>query len=423
VFGILGATGFLYHALLAAAVLVMAANGLLAALSLGAVLWPRSAPPLPAEADLPPLSLLVPLYREAEIAPRLVRRLGRLDYPRNRLDVHLLLEADDVQTLRALRQAGLPPWMHVLQVPAGTIRTKPRALNYALPFCRGTIVGVFDAEDAPDTGMLLAVARRFHRTDPKVACLQGVLDFYNPRSNWLSRAFTAEYAAWFRVTLPGLARLGMPVPLGGTTLFFRREVLERIGGWDAHNVTEDADLGMRLFRRGYRTELIDSVTREEANCRPLPWARQRSRWIKGYMMTWRVHMQRPRRLWTELGPAGFLIFHILTLGSFGQAILGPVLMSVWLVAAGLPHPLAPILTGGGLLTLSALCLGCEALRLAVALTGLRRSGHGFRPGWALIAHLLVPLAFLAALKALWELLFRPFFWDKTEHGICESGSI
>jgi hypothetical protein len=212
------------------------------------------------DGELPVVSLIVPLFREREIAGRLVERLARLDYPPERLDVCLAVEADDRTTREALAQTVLPHWMRQIVVPPGTVRTKPRALNYAVDFCRGSIVGIYDAEDAPARDQLRRVVRRFGEAPPEVACLQGVLDFYNARTNWLSRCFTIDYATWFRIVLPGIARLGFVIPLGGTTLFFRRGALEALGGWDAHNVTEDADLGLRLARHGYRCELIDSVT-------------------------------------------------------------------------------------------------------------------------------------------------------------------
>lgn len=244
------------------------------------------APPLGSDAPLPVISVMVPLYHEPRIAARLVQRLGALTYPHAALDILLVVEADDLETREALSLAALPAWMRVIPVPDSPLRTKPRALNYALSFARGSIIGVYDAEDMPAPDQLTRVAQHFANAPPDVACLQGALDYFNARTNWLSRCFTIEYAVWFRLILPGLDRLGLVVPLGGTTLFFRRDALEKLGGWDAHNVTEDADLGIRLARHGYRTELIDTVTREEANCRMIPWIKQRSRWLKGYAMTY-----------------------------------------------------------------------------------------------------------------------------------------
>ncbi|HMO08522.1 MAG TPA: glycosyltransferase [Paracoccaceae bacterium] len=376
-------------------------------------------PPAPEIARLPVVSLIVALYGEAGIAPRLVRRLEALDWPRDRLDVVIAVETDDAATRAALAGAGLPAWMRVVTVPPvppGSPRTKPRALNYALTLCRGSIIGIYDAEDAPAPDQIRRVVGRFHTAPPRVACLQGVLDFYNPRQNALSRLFTLDYAAWFRVVLPGLSRLGLPLPLGGTTLFFRRAALEEVGAWDAWNVTEDADLGIRLHRRGWRTELIDSVTLEEANCRAWPWVRQRSRWLKGYMLTWAVHMRRPAALWRDLGPKGFLGFQILFLGSLSQFVLAPLLWSFWIAAMGLPHP-AGALPAGVLMAFVVLFLAAEGASLAVFLIGLSRRGGGVSRLWVPMLSPYFLLGALASYKALAEVALRPFFWDKTAHGL------
>ena len=391
--------------------------------TLAATLCP--APPEPANsaviARLPVVSILVALYREGDIAARLIRRLGRLDYPRDLLDIVLVVEEGDQMTRLALTRADLPPWMRVVVAPAGRIKTKPRALNFGLTQCRGSLIGVYDAEDAPEPDQIRRVVDRFHQRGPEVACLQGVLDFYNPRTNWLARCFTIEYAGWFRVLLPGLQRLGLPLPLGGTTLFFRREALEILGGWDAHNVTEDADLGIRLARHGYRTEIIATTTYEEANCRALPWVKQRSRWIKGYLMTWLTHMRDPAALWRELGPRGFLGFQAVFLGSLSQALLLPLLWSFWLMALGLGHPLHGMVTPGSVTAMTVLFLACEGLNITVGVIGLRRSRQKISPLWVLTLTLYFPLQALAAYKALWEMLRRPFYWDKTSHGAFSAG--
>ena len=221
---LLAATLWPAHALLGLTLFAllsgMAFTGLKMAALFGALLK-RKEPPAPIIARLPIVSVMVALYREANIAPRLVKRLGKLDYPQELLDVLLVVEADDHLTRAALDRADLPGWMRIVVVPDGTVKTKPRALNFALDHCRGSIVGVYDAEDAPEPDQIRKVVDRFHARGPDLACLQGRLDFYNPRVNWFSRCFTIEYAAWFRLLLPGIERLGLAVPLGGTTLFFR----------------------------------------------------------------------------------------------------------------------------------------------------------------------------------------------------------
>ncbi|PKP72444.1 MAG: glycosyl transferase, partial [Alphaproteobacteria bacterium HGW-Alphaproteobacteria-6] len=370
-------------------------------------------------ARLPVVSVLVPLLHEDDIAPRLIRRLGRIDYPKELFDVLLLVEEEDHATRAALARHRLPRWMRVVTVPAGPIRTKPRALNYGLDFCRGSIIGVYDAEDAPEAGQIHRIVRRFHERGPEVACLQGILDYYNARHNWLSRCFTIEYAAWFRAMLPGLARLGLVVPLGGTTLFFRRSVLEELGGWDAHNVTEDADLGLRLARRGYRTELVDTVTEEEPNARLLPWIRQRSRWQKGFWMTWASHMRDPGQLLRDLGAWRFFGVQVLFLGSLSQAVLAPVLWSFWLLAFGLPHPLRAVLPEAALSALVGLFVLSETVSILVGIWAVRGPGHRHLGIWVPTLHLYHPLAAIASWKALYEAVTRPFYWDKTTHGLVD----
>ncbi len=387
---------------------------------------PRPPPPQ-ATAQAPPvrkpvISMMVPLFREPDIAARLVARLGALTYPRELLDVMLVVEEDDDLTRAALARARLPHWIRIIPVPDSALRTKPRALNYALNFARGSIVGVYDAEDAPAPDQLHRVAGRFAQGGPDLACVQGVLDYYNPGTNWLSRCFTIEYAAWFRLILPGFEKLGLAVPLGGTTLFFRRDILEELGGWDAHNVTEDADLGIRLARHGYRTELLDTITLEEANCRVLPWIRQRSRWLKGYAMTYAVHMRDPLLLWRQLGAWRFFGFQVLFLGTLIQFLLAPILWSFWLMLFGLGHPLADALPGAALLAIAAVFLVAEVTNLAINLSALSARDHRALRPWAISLHFYFPLAAFAAYKGCWEMILSPFYWDKTAHGVHDSTS-
>ncbi|RBI75981.1 glycosyl transferase [Roseovarius sp. TE539] len=365
---------------------------------------------------LPKVSILVPLFRETEIAHALIARLSRLTYPKCLLDVVLVLEEKDALTQQTLASIDLPPWMRAVVVPDGQPRTKPRAMNYALDFCEGDIVGIFDAEDAPDPDQITRVARRFQTAPPDLVCLQGILDYYNPRQNWLARCFTIEYATWFRVMLPGMSRLGLAIPLGGTTLYFRRHVLEELGGWDAHNVTEDADLGFRLARHGYRTEMINTVTAEEANCRAWPWIRQRSRWLKGYMTTYLVHMRNPRLLFRQLGPRKFWGFQAHFVSALSQFILAPFLWSFWLLIFGLPHPLDPYVARSTLVTVGVLFLLIEVFNVVLHMTAVSGREHRHLMAWAPTMHFYAPLGAVAAYKALYEMVFAPFFWDKTRHG-------
>ena len=267
-----------------------------------------------ADSDLPVCTVLVPAYREPEVIERVIRVLEALEYPRDRLDIKILLEEDDAATIEAARLAHPQPHIQLLELPLGLPRTKPRACNYALRFARGEIITIFDAEDRPDPLQLRRAVAAFMRLDRSVVCLQARLSYYNARQNLITRWLTVEYASWFSMLLPALAAKGLPVPLGGTSMYLKRDVLAAIGGWDAFNVTEDADLGMRLHRLGYRTAVLNSTTYEEATSDFVNWIKQRSRWYKGYMQTWLVHSRHPGRLWRELGPRGFASFQ-LTIGA------------------------------------------------------------------------------------------------------------
>lgn len=373
---------------------------------------------------LPRVSVLVPLLREKEIAGHLIARLGKLTYPKTLLDVVLVLEAEDTITRDTLARTVLPPWINVIEVPAANqLTTKPRALNYALDFCKGSIIGVWDAEDAPEPDQIERVVSRFQTAPENVACLQGILDYYNAKSNWLSRCFTIEYASWWRVLLPGVARLGLVIPLGGTTLFFRRPILEKLGGWDAHNVTEDADLGVRLARAGYVTELLPTVTYEEANCRIWPWVRQRSRWLKGFLITWCVHMRDPRQLLTDLGWKRFVGVQTMLLATFGQFLLAPLLWSFWLALAGYPHPITQTLGPIFMWLMVGVFVFSETLSLSLSMVAVADKSHKHLIWWVFTLPLYFPLGALAAAKGLHEFVVSPFFWDKTEHGVTKNQKV
>ena len=401
------------------ALLVMTANLALKAAAITAYLRPRTPapPPHPKMArTLPIVTVFVPMFRESEIAAHLIQRLAALDYPRELLDVCLLLEADDLMTRQAVAKTSIPRWMRAIVVPTGTLKTKPRALNFGLGFARGAIIGIYDAEDAPAPNQIRRIVERFQTAPRDVACLQGQLDFYNPTHNWIARCFTLEYASWFRVILPGLERLGLVIPLGGTTLFLKRSVIEKLGGWDAHNVTEDADLGIRLARHGYRTELIDITTMEEANCRPWAWVKQRSRWLKGYAITYGVAMRQPRQLLAQLGAVRFWALQIQFLGAILHFTLAPLIWTGWAIPLGLWHPATEFLPTAGLWVVYAVMITSELTNLVAAYFGAKASGRPRLAVWAPTLQVYFPLGTLAMYKALFELVTRPFYWDKTSHG-------
>ncbi|KAF0228388.1 MAG: hypothetical protein FD175_2169 [Beijerinckiaceae bacterium] len=383
---------------------------------------PSPATPPVETAHLPHYSILVPLYREANIASQLVRNLSALIYPRDRLEAFLLVEADDAETRAALDATELEPWMLVMTVPPGQPRTKPRALNAALPLCHGGLVVVYDAEDAPEPDQLLRAAALFRASAPEVACVQARLAISNVHDGFLTRRFAIDYAALFDCVKAGMGRAQWPMPLGGSSNHFRTEVLRQVGGWDAWNVTEDADLGLRLARFGWLVADLRSTTWEEAPNTLRPWMNQRTRWLKGWMQTLAVHARRPQQLAREFGT-----FRMMITGSMGIAVLlGALLYPVFAVAVlfRLFSP-TPLGSGSALLTIgdSMLVLALVVAVLAEGIPAIaalrRRKALALLPYVVLapVTHLLISLA---AWRALYELHHRPFHWHKTDHGLAKT---
>jgi hypothetical protein len=380
---------------------------------------PRHAARL-ADRGLPVYTVVAALYREAKSVPQLVGALRQLDYPAEKLDIKLVVEPDDIETRAAIERLHLGPPFEIITAPDAGPRTKPKALNAALPFARGAFAVVYDAEDRPEPDQLRRALGMF-LADKNLACVQARLTIDNTADSWLARLFTAEYAGQFDVFLPGLATLGLPLPLGGSSNHFRTSVLRKVGGWDPYNVTEDADLGMRLSRFAFASTVIASTTYEEAPARFMPWLRQRTRWFKGWMQTWLVHMRTPRLTLADLGPAGFASFQLVVGGNVLAALVYPLFLAgaLWDIARDAPP-------GEGLG--QALLTGLHGTTLALGFLGagivgwlglMRRGLAG--TAWVLV---LIPLHWmllsLAAWRALYQLLRDPYRWEKTEHGVAQT---
>lgn len=376
---------------------------------------PEAAPP---DHALPVYTILVPLYREAASLPDLLAGLSRLDYPKAKLDVKFILEADDRETETALRHHSPSFPFEIVSVPPCRPRTKPKALICGLDRARGMYVVVYDAEDQPESDQLRRALARFRQLGPEVACLQARLNFYNAGEGWLCRLFAIDYCLWFDHLLPGLERIGAPLPLGGTSNHFRREALIAAGGWDPFNVTEDADLGIRLAREGYRVVTLNSTTFEEAPPKLSAWLAQRTRWMKGYLQTWLVHSRDRRRLRGEIGHAGVLVLDLFLLGSVLAGLANPVLWGLFLGWLGTGEGVLGGLTGPWLLLVSlAGLVGGNALLVFLSLLApLRRGWLDLLP-YALTAPAYWLIISIAAWRGLFGLLFRPFHWSKTDHGL------
>ena len=369
-----------------------------------------SPPSINAPDRVPRFTLLVPLYKEAPAVPGLVEALKALEYPADRLEVFFLTEKDDAETRAALAQTACPADWQVLSLADSQPRTKPRALNVGLARASGTLIAIYDAEDRPHPAQLMAaVAAYAADTRGDLACVQAPLTAYNTGAGWLPRQWGLEYDVHFGLILPALARAELPIALGGTSNHFRTDVLRAVGGWDAWNVTEDADLGLRLSRLGWRTSVIAPPTPEEAPEDLNVWTAQRSRWIKGYMQTWGVLMRRPVEAVRQMGLRGFVSTQLLLGGAILSAFLhGPLI--AWCV-------LCLLLPGIGLdaASLSIMSLGYIFSAISAALA----PGGNWRGRWPLVLSfpLYWPLLSVAAARAGFERISAPYHWAKTPHGL------
>lgn len=375
----------------------------------------RPPPVIDVAGSFPRYSVLVALHDEAEIVDQLVGRLAAIDYPPESLQGMLLIEAHDLATIDAARQAARPAWLDVVVVPPGRPLTKPRALNLGLERATGELLTVYDAEDDPDPLQLREAAARFAASpDRRLACLQAPLrirrlDNAMPRSAFLHRQFAVEYASLFEVTLPGLACLGLPFPLGGTSNHFRTDVLRSVGGWDAFNVTEDADLGFRLWRRGWRLGVMTRATHEVPPNDLEGWLPQRTRWLKGFMQTWGVHT----RTLGGLGLAGSVAL-VMTVGATLASAGVHALAVTWLLSTVLISIAAGLSPAPPAFAVSVMILGTAAAWLSGQI-GARRARVPYDANDMVMSPVYWSLMSLAFAQAAWRLAREPFIWDKTRH--------
>jgi glycosyltransferase XagB len=381
-------------------------------------------PPPPVIANLPTTILptytvLIAIYRESAILHQLVHAMQRLNWPASRLDIKLVCEEDDAETLSTLAAMSLPGHFEVVLTPARGPRTKPKALTYALAGARGDYLVIFDAEDRPHPDQLKEAYTHFLMAAPEVACLQAPLIIANAHEGWISSLFALEYAALFRGILPSLSRHKMPLPLGGTSNHFRTDVLRTIGAWDPYNVTEDADLGLRLYKAGYRCETLTRPTLEDAPTSAHVWIGQRSRWFKGWLQTWLVLMRHPKAAWRDMGGKAFIVFQLLIGGMLISALLHPtILIFLGMTIYAMLNPPAiniplrdTIMFWIDLMNIMGSYLVFLALGSS-AMTEHERKQVGWRA-------MTIPIYWLMTSKAAWkaviELKTKPFFWNKTPH--------
>jgi len=370
------------------------------------------------DADLPTYTVLVPMYRESKSLPHLAESLRNFDYPLSKLDIKIILEEDDEETIQTAKDLGLEGIFEIIKVPDSLPKTKPKACNYALNFARGELVTIYDGEDAPEADQLKKVVLAFKKAPSNTAVIQARLNYFNVTENWLTRMFTLEYSLWFDFYLPALDALKIPIPLGGTSNHFKMNVLRELQGWDPYNVTEDADLGVRLTQKGYRVGVVNSTTYEEANKDLRNWIRQRSRWMKGYMQTYLVHMRKPIQFYRTLGHVGFWGFQFFIGGTILSMLVMPILILIfiyWLISqTAMFDPVYPAVLL--YINLINLLIGNGFMIHLFLLSGFKRHYYELMP-WSITVPIYWILMSWAAYKGLWQLVFNPFYWEKTHHGL------
>lgn len=369
----------------------------------------------------PPYTVLCPLYREVAVVPQFVAAMRALDYPQDRLQVLFLTESDDDVTREAIRGMRLPANFEVVIAPDGLPRTKPRACNYGLLLARGSFVVIYDAEDVPDPLQLKKAVLAFANHGPSLACVQAKLGFYNSQQNLLTRWFAIEYALWFSMILPGLQWAQLSLPLGGTSNHFRTDILRRLGGWDAFNMTEDCDLGLRLAEHHLYTTILDSTTLEEANSSVRNWIRQRSRWIKGYMQTYLVHLRRP---WEYLlqGRIREMVSLLAIIGGTPATFLvNPLMWALLGLYIAARQTLAPefhLLYSAPIFYPAIICMVAgNFLYMYLCLVACAKSEQFGLVPWVLTIPACWALMGIAAVVAIFQLIVKPHHWEKTHHGL------
>jgi glycosyltransferase XagB len=372
-------------------------------------------------APWPTYTILCPLYKEWRVLPQFIRATMAIDYPKDKLQVAILLEEDDKKTIAEVKKMKLPAYFDVIVVPNSQPKTKPKACNYGLKFATGEYTVIYDAEDIPDPLQLKKAVIAFENSAESTVCLQSKLNFYNPQQNLLTKLFTAEYSLWFDLILPGLQGIDAPIPLGGTSNHFKSAFLNKVKGWDAFNVTEDCDLGMRVATSGYRTAIINSTTYEEANSDYKNWFWQRTRWVKGYLQTYLVHMRDPSAFIQATKNKQFAFFQLVVGGKAFLSLVNPFMWAITIVYFAARSTYGPLIE-----SLFPTYIFYIGLFSAVVGNFLYfyyyMIGCAKRQQYQLIPYMfLVPFYWLYMSTASWVaavlLVVKPHHWSKTKHGL------
>lgn len=350
--------------------------------------------------NFPLYTILLPVFKENSVIFQLIENIERLDYPQSQLDVKLIIESDDHEMLKVIQRCSLPQYFEVITVPHSFPKTKAKACNYAMCYAKGEYIVIYDADDRPDPLQLKKALVEFNKNDDKLACVQAKLNYYNYDRNLLTKFFSLEYINWFYYLLPGLQKMNMPIPLGGSSNHFSIKALKKVFFWDSYNVTEDADLGLRLARMGYKTKIIDSETLEESPISVFAWIKQRARWIKGYMQTYVVCLKHITKF------REFLLLNLFVGSTAFIFFTTPFLLSSLIFTNTLNELFLYYFVVFYIIDSTFLLIAVKQQKLSYQFYLLSL----FFPVYRLLHS-------VAAFLALWEFIIYPQRWNKTNHGL------
>lgn len=374
--------------------------------------------------QVPLYTILLPVFMEEQsVLEQLFTAIYNLDYPKDKLQVLLLIESIDQETKNHIKNITTPLNYEMIVVPDFMPRTKAKACNYALKFALGNYLVIFDADDIPDCDQLKVVLQAFKSgNDSKIACLQAKLNYYNANENLLTRLFSIEYSILFDRLLPALASKDYPLPLGGTSNHFKSAILKELRGWDIYNLTEDAEIGMRLAMHGYKTRVIDSYTAEEAPITYRAWIKQRSRWLKGFIQTYLLYLQKNHNLSNQIGfKRSFISLHFMLGLSTLSLLCTPLMICIGvLVKLNLLE-----VDNSELIIAMTLSSGAFWIITTFSQTVIVLKESSFLKNLSFLKKLTCFFAFspyfilhtIAVFNAILDLIRRPFYWNKTKHGV------
>jgi cellulose synthase/poly-beta-1,6-N-acetylglucosamine synthase-like glycosyltransferase len=235
-------------------------------------------------AELPKISLIIPTKNEETVIRRCLNSILNIDYPKDKMQIIVVDGKSEDNTLSICSEFSQKYPENIKIISEKTAKGKPGALNLALPYVKGELVGVFDADSLPEKDVLAKVASYFN--DEKLKALQGRTTSLNEKNNALTRVIAIEERAWFQALMSGREKLQLFVPLTGSCQFVRTKVLEELGGWDENSLTEDVELALRLVERNHHIQYAPDVCSGQETPNNIgSLFKQRVRWYRGYMET------------------------------------------------------------------------------------------------------------------------------------------